>query len=96
VRSLGERGGLRADLEWVKSGAEWALAVEQGYLDYLPSFAPALTFTLGRFNAPIGFELLDAPDMYQFSRPRLLYGCPAISRRHAGASASAWTCAPTL
>ncbi|MCH7852067.1 MAG: outer membrane beta-barrel protein, partial [Candidatus Marinimicrobia bacterium] len=27
--------------------------------------APVITF--GKFNAPIGYELLDAPDMYQFS-----------------------------
>lgn len=78
ARSLGERGGLRADLEWVKSGDEWALAVEQGYLDYLPPFAPRLTFTLGRFNAPIGFELLDAPDMYQYSHALVFtYGLPS-------------------
>ena len=25
------------------------------------------TLTFGKFNAPIGFELLDAPDMYQYS-----------------------------
>lgn len=67
VRGFGERGGLRADLEWVKNGDEWELSAEQGYLDYVPAFAPKMTFTLGKFNAPIGFELLDAPDMYQFS-----------------------------
>jgi len=77
ARSLGARGGLRADLEWVKSGDDWELAVEQGYLDYLPPFAPALTFTLGKFNAPIGFELLDAPDMFQYSHALVFtYGLP--------------------
>lgn len=75
VRSLGERGGLRADLEWVKSGDAWELAVEQGYLDYLPAFAPRLTFTLGRFNAPLGFELLDAPDMFQYSHALVFTHC---------------------
>jgi hypothetical protein len=77
LRDLGGQGGLRADLEWVKQGEEWALAVEQGYLDYLPPFAPALTFTLGKFNAPIGFELLDAPDMFQYSHALVFtYGLP--------------------
>jgi hypothetical protein len=26
-----------------------------------------LEFSMGKFNAPIGFEAVDAPDMYQFS-----------------------------
>ena len=42
---------------------------EQGYVFYtVPGIGDAgLTFTFGKFNAPIGWELLDAPDMYQFS-----------------------------
>ena len=39
--------------------------IEQGYVYYnLPDVG---TFTFGKFNAPIGWELLDAPDMYQYS-----------------------------
>jgi len=77
IRSFGPRGGVRADLEWVKNGDGWELDVEQGFLDYVPTFAPRLTFTLGKFNAPIGFELLDAPDMYQFSHALVFdYGLP--------------------
>ena len=60
-------GLLRADLEWVKDGNDWVLSAEQGYLQYTPAFAPRLTFTLGKFNAPIGFELLDPNEIYQFS-----------------------------
>ena len=67
TRRGGERWALRADLEWVKEGDEFVAALEQGYLDYTPCVAPELTVTVGRFNAPIGFELLDPPDMYQFS-----------------------------
>ena len=71
-RNLGDIGSLRADLEWVSDGeGGFTLDAEQGYVtldlglgreegDY-----PTLTF--GKFNAPIGFELLDAPDMYQYS-----------------------------
>ena len=78
TRSDGERWALRADLEWVKDGDDWVAAVEQGYLDYMPPGAPALTFTVGRFNAPIGFELLDPPDMYQFSHALVFdYGLPS-------------------
>jgi len=42
---------------------------EQGYVYYTFEgvLDEGLTFTFGKFNAPIGWELLDAPDMYQFS-----------------------------
>ncbi len=62
-----DRGGLRMDLEWLKDGETWAADVEQGYLEYTPEPLPGVTFTFGRFNAPIGFELLDPNEMYQFS-----------------------------
>ncbi len=53
--------------------------IEQGYITYtIPSIADeGLTFTLGKFNAPIGWELLDAPDMYQFSHALVFnFGIP--------------------
>jgi len=72
------RGGLRADLEWLKVGDGWYAAVEQAYLDYALSAIPQVTFTLGRFNAPMGFELLDPPDMFQFSHSLVFdYGIPS-------------------
>jgi len=55
---------------------------EQGYITYSIPGLPlldedGLTFTLGKFNAPIGWELLDAPDMYQFSHALVFnYGLP--------------------
>jgi len=55
---------------------------EQGYITYsipgLPLLGEdGLTFTFGKFNAPIGWELLDAPDMYQFSHALVFnYGLP--------------------
>jgi len=60
--------GLRFDLESTGDGFG-AEPFEQGYIYYtLPGVADdGLTFTFGKFNAPIGWELLDAPDMYQFS-----------------------------
>lgn len=71
-RNLGDIGTLRADLEWVSDGeGGFTLDAEQGYVTLDLGMGrgegnyPALTF--GKFNAPIGFELLDAPDMYQFS-----------------------------
>ncbi len=71
-RNLGDIGSLRADLEWVSDGeGGFALDAEQGYVTLDLGLGrgegnyPTLTF--GKFNAPIGFELLDAPDMYQYS-----------------------------
>jgi len=60
--------GLRFDLESSGDGFG-ATPFEQGYIYYtLPNIADdGLTFSFGKFNAPIGWELLDAPDMYQFS-----------------------------
>ncbi len=71
-RNLGDIGSLRVDLEWVSDGeGGFTLDAEQGYVTLDLGLGrgegnyPTLTF--GKFNAPIGFELLDAPDMYQYS-----------------------------
>ncbi len=71
-KNLGGIGTLRADLEWVSDGeGGFTLDAEQGYVTLDLGMGrgegnyPTLTF--GKFNAPIGFELLDAPDMYQYS-----------------------------
>lgn len=41
--------------------------IEQGYVSLeCPQF-PGHTFSFGKFNAPIGFESLDGPDMYHYS-----------------------------
>ncbi len=41
--------------------------LEQGYITFRLPIAEPLDFTFGKFNAPIGFELLDPVDMFQFS-----------------------------
>lgn len=60
---------LRLDLDWSKTGEAWTAAVEQAYMDWRAT--DNLTLRAGRFNAPIGVEALDAPDMYQFSHSLL-------------------------
>ncbi|HPF35172.1 MAG TPA: outer membrane beta-barrel protein [Candidatus Krumholzibacteria bacterium] len=70
-RRVGEDLVLRADLEWVKDGDGWAQDAEQGFLAWSPASLGGATLTFGKFNAPIGFELLDAPDMYQYSHSLL-------------------------
>ncbi len=41
--------------------------LEQGYVTFRLPLARSIELTFGKFNAPIGFELLDPVDMYQFS-----------------------------
>ena len=68
TKEIKDWASLRFDLNHSPNGggAETADAiVEQGYLTITPPGGISLTF--GKFNAPIGFELLDAPDMYQYS-----------------------------
>ncbi len=85
--------GLRFDLNTFPSAGATPLTgdqlAEQGYV-YV-KFAglgdDGTTFTFGKFNAPIGWELLDAPDMYQFSHAMVFNnGLPA---NIAGASLAA-------
>lgn len=77
VHEINTNGSVRADIEWVKDGDGWAQDLEQGYLAYSPEFVPNWTLTFGKFNAPIGFELLDPPDMFQFSHSLVFdYGLP--------------------
>jgi hypothetical protein len=66
---------LRADLE---SAGDGAVTVEQGWARLpLPRF-PSHQLTVGKFNAPMGVELLDAPDMLQYSHSLLFdHGLPA-------------------
>ncbi|MDQ6975819.1 MAG: outer membrane beta-barrel protein [Mariprofundaceae bacterium] len=64
--------GLRFDLQTTPSTPGPMTGdqlTEQGYVYVnLPILGDdGATFTFGKFNAPIGWELLDAPDMYQFS-----------------------------
>jgi len=71
-----DKARVRADLEWIKNGEAFDVQVEQAYLAYLPGAGWTVTF--GRFNAPIGFELLDPVDMYQFSHSLVFdHGLPA-------------------
>jgi len=75
IHKAGERFSLRADVEWIKDGDGHKAQIEQGFMTYL--FPGDWDLTFGKFNAPIGFELLDAPDMYQFSHALVFdYGLP--------------------
>lgn len=59
---------LRADLE---SDGDGNLGLEQGWLKLPLPLLKDLSLTVGKFNAPMGVELLDAPDMLQFSHSLL-------------------------
>ena len=65
-------GKVRVDLQFHGTGIS---SIEQGYLD-IP-YTDMISFRFGRFNAPIGLENQDAPDMYQYSHSMLFdYGLP--------------------
>jgi hypothetical protein len=73
-KEIKDWASVRLDLQHCPSGSQASCAgsggddsIEQGYLTLTAPVGSGVTFTFGKFNAPIGFELLDAPDMYQFS-----------------------------
>lgn len=64
--------GFRFDLNAFPAGNAVVTSdnlIEQGFITYTfeDMADEGITFTFGKFNAPIGWELLDAPDMYQYS-----------------------------
>lgn len=65
VQEAGSKTAFRADVDWVKDGNEFVADVEQAYVKHTPG--GSWTFTFGKFNAPFGFENVDAPDLYQYS-----------------------------
>lgn len=68
IKEFSGQSLLRADIEYVSDGVGgFNMDLEQGYLSYNLGSRQTWSFTFGKFNAPIGFELLDAPDMYQYS-----------------------------
>lgn len=78
-KKLTEDLTLRADLNYLAGTGSLAFddIVEQGYITYTAPVGNGLEFTIGKFNAPIGFELLDPVDMYQFSHALVFdFGIP--------------------
>ena len=77
-----DRVGMRFDFNVFPSSAGSPTndsLMEQGYITYtVPNVGDSgLTFTMGKFNAPIGWELLDPNDMYQYSHALVFnYGLP--------------------
>ncbi len=68
---LDEKTSLRLDVNYREVDSTGGLTsdeiFEQGYITYSTELGIPLEFTFGKFNAPIGFELLDPVDMFQFS-----------------------------
>ncbi len=61
---------VQADLGFFQEHGQPIAEVEQAFVSFKMFNVKGVAtpvFTLGQFNAPIGFELLDPPDMYQFS-----------------------------
>lgn len=71
----GERALVRADLEWLKDGEGYLAQVEQAFVQYDARCGWQLAF--GKFNAPIGYEVLDPTGMFQYSHSLLFtYAAP--------------------
>lgn len=77
-KKIDEKLAIRADLNYLAGGAStFDDIVEQGYVTYNLDAGNGVLFTFGKFNAPIGFELLDPVDMYQFSHSLVFdFGLP--------------------
>lgn len=75
-KEIKDWASLRTDLQFVRGSANNAEDVlEQGFVTL--SLPREAILTLGKFNAPIGFELLDPTEMYQFSHALVFdYGLP--------------------
>ena len=69
TKKLSNKLSLRADIYYLASTSALTFdsIIEQGYLTYTLFVGNGLNISVGKFNAPIGFELLDPIDMYQFS-----------------------------
>jgi hypothetical protein len=75
IHQASEQTLLRADLEWIRDGDTMTADVEQAFMTY--TLGETWDFSFGKFNAPIGFELLDPVDMYQYSHALVFdYGLP--------------------
>lgn len=69
VKGFSSKASVRADIDFSPADGfdNFDMTLEQGFLTYSFGNQSSWSFTFGKFNAPIGFELLDAPDMYQYS-----------------------------
>lgn len=74
AKEINDRASVRADIEFM----EGEIYLEQGFATLDCPLGSGLSLMFGKFNAPIGFEAVDAPDMYQFSHALVYnFGIPA-------------------
>jgi len=58
---------LYFDLGFTDAGDDNNANIDQAFVTLTAPVGDGIKFTLGKFDAPIGFESVDAPDMYQYS-----------------------------
>jgi len=77
-KNYGATGSMRIDLEWSNDGAGGMDPnVEQAFMTMNIPYLTESTLQFGKFNAPIGFELMDPNEMYQYSHALVYdYGLP--------------------
>ncbi len=72
-----DHAGLFFDVGFENVDSGGSAVLDQGYVTLTATIGSGLTFTLGKFDAPIGYELVDAPDLYQYSHALVFdYGLP--------------------
>lgn len=77
-KPFGDRVTTRADIELNSDGASsFGLDLEQGFLTYTFEQKDHFAVTLGKFNAPIGYERPDPEDIFLYTQGLLVdYGRP--------------------
>jgi hypothetical protein len=68
MKNFGTELEVRADIEMLSNTtSDYEFNLEQAYFAYTIPGGQGITFTFGKYNAPIGFDGVDAPDLYQYS-----------------------------
>ncbi|MBI3092456.1 MAG: outer membrane beta-barrel protein [Candidatus Tectomicrobia bacterium] len=79
IKPVGNRAGFRVDLDYNRDAAGgFSVDVEQAIMSV--KLGRGVMADFGKFNVPIGWELLDAPDLYQFSHSNVFnLGIPSLA-----------------
>ena len=68
MKSFGDELEVRADIEMLSNTpSDYQFNLEQAYFAYTIPGTEGIQFTFGKYNAPVGFDGVDAPDLYQYS-----------------------------
>lgn len=70
TKQVGQRAAFRFDLDFLlQDSGSYKFDLEQAFMSL--GLGAGVTMEVGKFNSPLGWEGLDAPDLYQFSLSNL-------------------------